>query len=284
MKILSFGEILWDVYPTEKYIGGAPLNFAAHFVKHGGEAYMLSALGADELGKSALSKLKGWNINTEYVSVLKDKETGKCLVTIDEKGIPSYNLLKDVAYDYVDCNLKNKEFDALYFGTLAQRSENNFKGLKEILKNNRFGDVFVDINIRPPFYSKETILFSFENATIMKISEEELGIITNILFGEEYNYKIASKKISQRFENLKFVIITKGGDGCYLYNSKTGEEYSKEAFKVKVVSSVGAGDSFSASFMYNYLSGERIEECLNRANKIGAFVVSKAEAIPDYDF
>ena len=97
MKLLSFGEILWDVYPNEKHIGGAPLNFAAHFAKQGGESYMLSAVGNDELGKSALDLLRGWDIKTDYVSVSKTNETGKCIVALDSKGIPNYSLLDNVA-------------------------------------------------------------------------------------------------------------------------------------------------------------------------------------------
>ena len=101
MRLLSFGEILWDVYPSEKHRGGAPLNFAAHFAKQGGESYILSTIGNDELGKSALKLLSNWNIKTDYVLVSQTKETGKCLVTLDSKGIPSYNILDNVAYVYI---------------------------------------------------------------------------------------------------------------------------------------------------------------------------------------
>ena len=122
MKVLSFGEIIWDVYPDEKHLGGAPLNFAAHFVKQGGEAYMLSALGDDELGNEALNKLSLWKVNAEYVSVLSGKDTGKCLVTLDKQGVPTYNIVRDSAYDYIDCSSVFDGFDVLYFCTLALRN------------------------------------------------------------------------------------------------------------------------------------------------------------------
>ena len=123
MKILSFGEILWDVYPDKKYIGGAPLNFAAHSAKQGEEVYMLSAVGQDALGTDALSQLKSWGINCKYVAALADKPTGACNVTLDVNSVPKYDLLQNVAYDYVDGNSVNEDFDVLYFGTLALRGE-----------------------------------------------------------------------------------------------------------------------------------------------------------------
>ena len=101
MKALSFGEILWDVYPNKKCLGGAPLNFAAHFAKQGGESYMLSALGDDELGKAALKKLSDWEVSSEYISVLKNRPTGRCVVTLNKQSVPSYDILQDVAYDHI---------------------------------------------------------------------------------------------------------------------------------------------------------------------------------------
>ena len=115
MRLLSFGEVLWDVYPDKRFIGGAPMNFAAHFVKHGGDASMISALGNDELGDAALECLHALGLDTSFVSYPNGKETGKCLVTLDERQIPSYNLLTDVAYDYISCDCVSGDFDALYF-------------------------------------------------------------------------------------------------------------------------------------------------------------------------
>ena len=282
MRVLSFGEILWDVYPDNKYIGGAPLNFAAHFVKQGGSAYMVSALGYDELGQIALNMLENWKIGTDYVTILPEIQTGKCLVTLDESGLPSYDLLRDVAYDHIECKIKDKEFDALYFGTLALRSRNNLNCLSDVIKNNEFKEIFVDINVRPPFYSKESILFAFEHATMMKISDEELPIITKCLFDYDCDYESASKRLSEEFGNLKMIVVTRGENGSFAYDCRSGKSYMSDSQKVDVVSTVGAGDSYSASFMYNYLSGRSIDECLKQASKLSAFVVSKKDAIPDY--
>lgn len=283
MKLLSFGEILWDVYPCEKHIGGAPLNFASHFAKQGGESYILSAIGNDNLGKSALELLKNWDIKTDYVSVSQIKETGKCVVSLDLKGIPNYNLLDNVAYDYIPKpDLSEKSFDAFYFGSLALRHSMNRETVSEIIKNNSFKEIFVDINIRKPFVSEKAVILAFENATIIKISDEELPVVTNLLFKTEYDYIKASKVIGEKFNNIKIVMITLGEKGSFAYDCRKNITYSCGVEKVKVVSTVGAGDSFSATFLNKYLNGFSIDRCLKSASKVSSFVVSKAEAIPDY--
>jgi len=284
MKILSFGEILWDCYPDKSVIGGAPLNFAAHLAKHKEEVYMLSAVGADSLGENAFDIVKSWNICTDYITIDKYRTTGKCLVTLDRNSIPSYNLLNDVAYDYIKCSNIPDCFDVLYFGTLALRSEYNLNSIKELLNNNTFSDVFVDINIRPPFYSDDTVLFAIENSTILKISDEELPSVCNILnIPLSENYKDISKALSQRFERLKIVIITLGSNGAFCFDCKNGQEFFCESVKVRAASTVGAGDSFSAAFLHKYLSGANIPCSLQYATKIAAIVVSKTEAVPEYD-
>ena len=281
MKILSFGEILWDVYPDESYIGGAPLNFAAHLKKHGEEVYMLSALGEDSLGERARHVLEEWGINVEYVSVLKDKETGKCLVTLDENSLPSYNLLYDVAYDFIDSGVVTENFDVLYFGTLALRSVGNLNSIKALLEKGVFGEVFVDVNIRPPFYSKESVELAINNATILKVSLEELYEVASLLdMKESEDYKAFAKELKKKNPWLKCIIITLGADGAYALEHG---EYYCPAEKACVVSTVGAGDSFSASFLHKYLKGNNVKDCLKYASRVAGFVVSHSAAVPDYN-
>lgn len=283
MKVLSFGEIIWDVYPDEKHLGGAPLNFAAHFAKQGGEAYVLSALGDDELGNEALNKLSLWKVNDEYVSVLSGKDTGKCLVTLDKQGVPTYNIVRDSAYDYIKCSSVSDEFDALYFGTLALRNEYNRREISELIKSHSFKEIFVDVNLREPFISRESLMLCMENATVLKISDEELSAVSKILYNTEYDYKNIATEISKTFQNIKFIIITLGEKGSYAYDVFNKASFSCDAERVTVASTVGAGDSFSAAFLYKYMSGFDINSCLKTASRISAYVVSKTEAVPEYD-
>ena len=279
MNVLSFGEVLWDVYPDNKYIGGAPLNFAAHFVKNGGKASMLSAVGNDELGHETIKVVEGFGVGTNYIAIHNHKETGKCLVTLNEKMIPSYNLLSDVAYDEISYPQLNEDFDVLYFGTLALRSEANLDSLNKVLKNYTFKEVFVDMNIRPPHYSKQSIELALQKATLIKISDEELPTVLKEMNLDETT---DAKALCDLYPQLKVVMITKGEKGSSVYCKEEGQEYAIEAKKVEVVSTVGAGDSFSASFLASYLKGASIDECLEKATEISAYVVSKKDAIPDY--
>ena len=119
MRVLSVGEVLWDVYASSKHLGGASFNFAAHFKKCGGEAWINTAVGDDDFGKETVNNVKKAGINIDYITI-SEKETGKCFVTLNDKQIPSYNLLNNVAYDDIKKPAIAKGFfDALYFGTLA---------------------------------------------------------------------------------------------------------------------------------------------------------------------
>lgn len=283
MKILSFGEILWDVYPDKKYIGGAPLNFAAHSAKHGESVYMLSTLGDDDLGKEAREQLKKWNVSDKFVSVLSDKPTGQCIVSLDDNRVPFYNLLNNTAYDHISCDGVDEEFDVLYFGTLALRSEYNYNSLKKLIKTGHFNTIFADINIRPPFYSKETVEFSVKNAAVLKVSLEELPVVAELLGIQSTDYKGFSKTLSCRYDSLKCIIITLGSDGAYALDCKTCDEFSCGCADVKVVSTVGAGDSFSAAFLSKYLRKNGIQQCLEYASVVAGYTVSQYDAVPDYN-
>ncbi|MBR2860246.1 MAG: hypothetical protein IKB86_00170 [Clostridia bacterium] len=284
MKLLSFGEILWDVYPDAKYLGGASLNFGAHVAKQGGEAYMLSALGNDGLGAEALAVTQEWGLNVKYVSLSNEHQTGACVVTLDEKGIPSYDLLDNVAYDFIESpKVFEEKFNAFYFGTLALRHEHNRAQIEKIIKNNTFNEIFVDINIRKPYATGEAMKLAFNTATIIKISDEELPFVQDVLFGTSYETIEAAKEIAKAFKNLRIIIITLGSEGSVAYDCKKDVLYSIKAQKVKVASTVGAGDSFSATFLNKFLSGNSIEDCLKSATKVSAFVVSKTDAVPEYE-
>lgn len=279
MKLLSFGEILWDLYPNEKYIGGAPFNFAAHFAKHQEQVYMLSCLGMDELGDEAIVRLKELGVSTDYVSRSAVKQTGRCLVTLDKNAVPSYDLISDVAYDHIPCDHIKEEFDALYFGTLALRRKENLAALAGLLKEKSFREIFVDVNIRPPFYCEQTVTFAIGHATLLKISDEELPIIAELLSIK--NDKAFAKTLKQKYPNLKIILITCGSKGSYCYDGN--REYFCQAQKVRVASTVGAGDSFSASFLYQFTQKKDLQFCLEYATKVAGYVVSQYEAVPDFE-
>ncbi len=282
MKILSFGEIIWDVYPEEKHIGGAPFNFAAHAKRAGAEAFLMSAVGNDTLGQEAIEKAESYGVNCEYVSVLNNISTGVCKVELDENGIPSYMIADNSAYDFIDLSSKmRREFDALVFGTLALRKSHNRAVVDELLRGYCFRQVFVDINVRKPFDLSESILFALERATFLKVSDEELPTVMERI-GEAYlGIDKSVKIIEKRFENIEKVLATRGAEPAVLYDLKTKDKYECQSKKTEVVSTVGAGDCYGAVFLVNYLSDKPIDDCMSKAAEAAAFVVSHTEAIPD---
>ena len=280
MKVLSFGEILWDIFPDEQKMGGAPLNFAAHLVKNGVDTAIYSSVGDDELGKSARENVSALGIDTSYVATVPN-ETGVCLVSFDG-DTPIYVIKADTALDNIAYMPIDETFDGFYFGTLAQRSENTRETLTKLLENNEFGEIFFDINIRQKYYTKEIVDFSLKKATVFKVSREEIGVLKELGISKKQDFSELCKDLCEKYDNLKLVIITLDKDGSLVYQKSSQKVYYSDKPKSKVVSTVGAGDSFSACFFANYLRGETIKNCLEKATKVSDFVVTKIQAIPDY--
>lgn len=281
MKLLSFGEVLFDIDGRDACIGGAPLNLAAHLTLQGWETCIVSAVGDDELGKRAISEIEKIGIGTSYINILPDRETGKCIVTLDENSVPTYDLLTDMAYDHIKYPKLDGKFDILAFGTLALRMEPNTEVIKRIIQSNSFAEIYTDLNIRMPFCCERNILFCLENATILKISDEELPYVSEAVFGKSYACGEICPLFSDKFPQLKIIIITAGDKGAYAYICGDKRLCFCEAERVNVVSTVGAGDSFGAAFLAKYFTGADIQACLEFASGISAFVVSNKGAIPD---
>ncbi len=161
---------------------------------------------------------------------------------------------------------------------MALRSSFNLDSLSTLLQNNRFKEIFVDVNIRKPYFSEKTLRFALTNATILKISYEELQTVLDTL---ELSSDYVSE-VRKQYKNIRILIITKGGDGAELYDMNSNRIYKCEAPRIKVASSVGAGDSFSAAFLYKYAISSDLQDSIDLAAKISAFVVSRIEAVPKY--
>lgn len=279
MKIVAFGEIIWDIYPDERYIGGAPLNFAAHAAQLGAQALLISAVGDDALGAAAREALSRFGVDDSLVSTIPDKPTGQCLVTLDEENTPHYDLLSYTAYDAIFCDAV-PNCDAFVFGTLIQRSRYNRRTLQQLLENGHFGEVFCDLNIRPPYYDTESVERCLRYATILKVSREELPAVTQLLYGASLDVEAAVERICTDYPNIRLCLVTLDCDGALVYESATDKTYRQAAKPVKVVSTVGAGDSFGAAFLTTYLRTGDIDTSVQRAVEISSYVVAHKEAVP----
>ena len=279
MKIISFGEIIWDIYPDASHIGGAPLNFAAHAAQLGAEAQLISAVGDDALGEAAREALSRFGVDDSAVATVSGKPTGQCLVTLDEESKPHYDLLADAAYDAISCDAM-PVCDAFAFGTLIQRSEHNRRTLQQLLESGCLGEVFCDLNIRPPHYDVESVERCLRYATILKVSREELPAVTQLLYDQSLDVEAAVAWLCADHPNIRLCLITLDCDGALAYDAATGKTYRRAAEAVDVVSTVGAGDSFGAAFLVTYLRTGGIDAALQKAVEVSAFVVAHKEAVP----
>ncbi len=280
LKVLVFGEVLWDLFPDGKYLGGAPLNFGAHLAQLGEDVRPVSAVGGDALGTEALHKLEEMGLNREAIAVLKDMPTGRCIVTLDAEGSPQYDLWEQVAYDRIPCPKNFKDYDTLYFGTLALRSQENLQTLRSLLNRRAIRQVFVDLNLRPPFVSQEAVDFALRAADFLKLSLEECPLTAQVLGWEHRGYASLAQTLKENYSNIKCILVTLGGEGAWGWEIPTGRQILCPGEKVCVRSTVGAGDSFCAGFLHRYEAGADFSECLKFGVSLSAYVVSQTEAIP----
>ena len=286
-KILAIGEIIWDVYPEKKTLGGAPLNFAAHTVLCRADSALISAVGRDELGDEAIEDLLSLGVDCKYIQ-RNERPTGQCLVTLDEKKTPHYNVLCDVAYDAIVTDrsmlthLKKEAYDALYFGTLIQRDARSREAVESLVRTLSLSHVICDVNLRPNCYDRQSVALCLEHATILKLSIEEEPLLRA---AADYaplddSPKEIARALCQAHPQLEVVIVTLGKDGSYAYDARAQKDFFREAVGDCVVSTVGAGDSYTAAFLTSYLAGSSIDQCMRYASEVSGWVVSHMEAIP----
>lgn len=280
--IIGIGELLWDILPNGKKIGGAPVNFAYHISQFGLPGFAVSAVGKDDSGSEITEVLKEKDIKGLIYKV--NFPTGTVSVTIDNLGIPLYSITENVAWDNIPYTPELKQLavntTAVCFGSLAQRSAVSRQTithfLDDVLANNSALVVF-DINLRQGFYTQEIIDESLKRCNILKINDEELAVVSHI-FG--YTGTDMIDKCKQLLEDysLKLVILTCGVNGSYVITPE--KTYFRPTPKVEVADTVGAGDSFTAAFIAALLRGKSIEEAHSTAVRTSAFVCSQNGAMP----
>lgn len=243
---------------------------------------MVSAVGADQLGNDALAQIKNLNVDVTMVRQLEKYKTGTVDVFLED-GQPDYTIHEGVAFDYISmpdsARLLGGDFDVFYFGTLAQRNEKSQETLRQVLRTLSFRRIFYDINLRKQFYTRETISWSLEQASILKVNDFEASILSEMFFGATLSLREFTFRICSRFE-IDIVIITAAERGCSIHHS--GEFFEVPGHPVQVVDAIGAGDSFSAAFLAHFLESGDSLAAAQVANKVGAFVASSRGAIPDY--
>lgn len=277
--VVGLGEILWDVFPERKVLGGAPANFAYHASQFGFNGYAVSAIGDDLLGKEILTSLEEKGLN--YLLEKTDYPTGTVQVTLNKAGVPQYEICENVAWDNIPFTARTenlaKNTQTVCFGSLAQRNSVSRETIRKFIAAMPEDSLKIfDINLRLNFYSKEIIHESLEMSNMMKINDEEVIKVANL-----YGWKGDEQEICGRLledYKLDILVLTKGTDGSFVFTPR--QTSYQPTPKVHVADTVGAGDSFTAAFVAAYLHGERIEDAHQLAVEVSAYVCLQHGAMP----
>lgn len=282
--IVGIGEALWDLLPSGKQLGGAPANFAYHVKQLGLPAVVVSAVGKDSLGEEILHLLKEKHIPS--VVSQSTHPTGVVEVSLDEAGIPSYEIKTGVAWDYIPFTEEVEELArhtrAVCFGSLAQRNDASRVTIYKFLEAMPHGEnvlkVF-DINLRQSFYSKEVLHESLLRCNILKINDEELDVVSKLFALPDVSPSERCRQLLETYQ-LKFVILTCGEQGSYVISSN--QTSYLDTPKVKVVDTVGAGDAFTAAFISGIIHGKSLNCAHRMAVDVAAYICTQPGAMPEF--
>jgi len=284
MKVLAFGEILWDIIEKEEHLGGAPFNFIAHTAQCGNDAYIISRLGNDFRAMKALNRCKSYGVSDRYIQRDEKLPTGIVEVTLSA-GQPDYTIVENVAWDNIVFDeslvgVEDEHFDVFYFGTLAQRSRVSAETLERILNSFSFPHTFCDINLRKTGYNASSIRKSLLHASMLKLNHEEFPVVASLLADKTFDLPDFCSWIVKQFTNIKLVIVTAAEKGCFVqYENRL---FNVPGVPVQVLDAIGAGDSFSAAFLHVFVRTGNPELAGRVANSVGAFVATQRGAIPAY--
>lgn len=280
-QVICYGEILWDLLHSGKVAGGAPMNVAFQLNQLGTPAGMISSIGTDDLGKEIFEFLTEKNIPTQLVQQDKNHLTGIVRVELDAKGHPQYEIVQNVAWDFIEVEDKAleavKKAGTLVYGSLVARNEISKNTLLACIANAQFR-VF-DVNLRQPFYSKSLIDALLSKANVVKMNDDELDIISAWYgFAGSQKEKISAiKKANQ----LDLLVVTLGEKGA-ISLGETGF-CSHRGYRVRVQDTIGSGDAFLAGYLSQFLKKNTPEKCLDFACKMGAYVATKRGGTPEPD-
>ena len=282
-KIVGLGEILWDVYAENKFLGGAPANFAIHCQQLGDAGIIASRIGDDAFCKEMTAELRSRNLSTEFIQIDKTNPTGTVNVTLDEQGKPKFQCSVDVAFDYLEMDDKLRKLaektDAVLFGTLAQRHAGTRETVQSFLAQADQALKIYDINIRGwDDFTKAIVEKSLNLANAIKLNDDELAILKNV-----WNKKLDDVSflifLLNEFE-LKLIALTLGPNGCVLVD--VNDMVKEPGIKIVPKDTTGCGDAFAAALVHQYLRGKSLKKIAELSNALGAFVAQFSGATPEY--
>lgn len=286
MKVLSIGEILWDVFPEQELLGGAALNFSANLARLGDTAALLTAVGDDARGRAALEAMNALGVSTDFVQRADELPTGIAKVSTSPLGEPQFDIPRPAAFDRVRLTPKVLETaarlhpDWLYFGTLLQiepQIEASTRRLMETLPAVRG---FYDMNLREGHWNLPLVERLCLLASVLKLNESEAQTLSRITEGARaFSLADFCERWARQYD-LDSICVTLGAEGCFLYQHGVAE--TVPGFPTTVRDTVGAGDAFAAAFLHGYHGGWSMMKTARFANALGSMVASRAGATPPW--
>jgi fructokinase len=278
--MIGLGEVLWDILPSGKVLGGAPANFAYMTSVLGDEGIVASGVGNDELGREARGLMQELGLSTAYLQQ-DQHETGTAAVSIDDGGQPNFTIKESVAWDFLRWTAEWEELssraDVVCFGSLAQRSAISAATIERFLRNAQKALRICDVNLRQSFYNEDILHKSFQHAQIVKLNERELLQVSFLLnLGAGTQEKLAHRLLNAF--GLQLVCVTRGSRGSFLVSGSRTVEHI--GFSVKVADAIGAGDAFTACLAHYYLRGRSLEDLSEIANRFASWVATQRGATP----
>lgn len=281
--IVAFGEVLWDLLPDGRTLGGAPFNFINRVSELGHNGIIVSALGEDVLGNEALRTVNEFGLQSKFIQRTKNHPTGIVQVLFDDNQQPDYEIIKNVAYDYIrfvtGLEALTKTVDCIYYGTLAQRAEISRETLSTFINEVDTGHQpikFLDVNLRKDCYTMDTIVNSLKRANILKLNEEEAHEMALILDLTGSSLKEIAHQLVREY-SLNHCIITLGKYGAFCL-SEDGNSVYDPGYQVDMIDPCGSGDAFSAGFIHKLFEERTAEEGIWLGNILGAIVASQRGA------
>jgi len=280
--VVGLGELLWDVFPEGKKLGGAPANFAYVTSLLGDRGVVASRVGDDELGREAIACVKALGVETRHIQSDARHATGTVEVSVDLDGQAKFDIKEPVAWDFLEWTPEWQELaeecQAVCFGSLAQRSSGSRGTIHKFLGEIRDTATCVfDVNLRQSYYSAESLLESTQVADIVKLNHEELPIVAKLLDCASTD-EISTAKSLQRKFRLSLVCVTRGSRGSLLVGEDSHVEH--RGFEINVADTVGAGDAFTAALVHHFLGGASLGAISEAANQWGSWVASQVGATP----
>jgi len=284
-KIVAFGEVVWDILPEGKVLGGTPTNLVFRINSFGEEGHLLTRIGDDELGQQVLFRLGELGISTGDVQVDFEFPTGTVHITFEENHEPVFHVTPDVAFDHIEFSAESlilvRQADCLFFGLLPQRFGISKNTIRELIRESPSSLKFFDLRLFKHFFNVNVVENLLRSSHIIRVKEKEIGFLSKQLNFVEGSLEDFGEQLIQKYK-VEMVLITRGAKGVFAFHKEQGAFYD-DGYLVTLKDNIGSGMAFSAGFLHYYLRGRSIHESLSFGNAAGALNATRTGATSSFN-